>query len=550
MAGAAAVCALANLAAANGPVSASTGPARSVRASGAALVSAAPTQTLDSLLAQAADKAGLDVTALTAELAAAKTSDTAAAEAARDQVAALAAERDAASDSAKAAETAATAADLEIERLKTVGTGLESDLAVEQQRLSVRRSNFRIWLAEAYISEPMQIYAPLIASDTLAIAHKGELVRTAGDVLKDAMDTTEKKIKSIKRDIADNSKLLNDTVAKAASARSKNSDETGRAADAEQRRLAAVAAEAERKQSADLAQFVLSLRITQAGEMTNKFRLLGIDSTTTINGAPLLSGVDLARFFLGYGKTARLTVTITELARLFEQEGKAEGIRSDIAFAQSILETGYFSFPSYGQLEPGDNNYAGIGACDSCANGFGFPSAELGVRAQMQLLKIYANPTLTSADFANPSARFTPERIGVRGCCQTWAQLAGVWASSTAYFGSISSVWNTIVRWVATDYIKNGPPGVVGFPDTTLVGSAGVQVARATTSTTAVVDLSGATTTTLNTGVIAGAGSTLPPTTEATTSTTAASGTTATTAPQTTAPTTAATTAATTTSAP
>lgn len=537
-------------------MSASTAAAEIIGGAADLRGTASPAQTLDSLLAQAADKAGLDVTALTNELTKATADDEAAAVEASKDIAAIAAERDAATGSASDAASAAAAADSEIARLKTAGEGLNADLAVEKQRLAVRRSNFRIWLAEAYISEPIQIYAPLIASDTLAIAHKGELVETAGHVLKNALGATEKNIKKIEGDIAENATQLKAAQADATTARSKNSDETGRAADAEKRRVAAVAAEAERKKSADLARFVLSLRITQASEMTNKFRLLGIDSTTQINGPPLLNGVDLARFFLGFGKTARLTITISELARLFEQEGKAEGIRSDIAFAQSILETGYFSFPSFGQLEPGDNNYAGIGACDSCANGFGFPTAELGVRAQMQLLKIYANPTLTSADFANPSARFTPERIGVRGCCQTWAQLAGVWASSTAYFNSISAVWNTIVRWVATDYIKNGPPGVVGFPDTTLVGSAGVQVARATTTTTAVVDPSGVTTTTLNTGVISGAGSTLQPTTTTApgTATTAGSSTsaatTAPTTPVTTVATTAATTAATTTSVP
>ena len=41
-----------------------------------------------------------------------------------------------------------------------------------------------------------------------------------------------------------------------------------------------------------------------------------------------------------------------------------------VAFAQSILETGYFSFPGGGQLVPSDNNFAGIGACDSCAAGW------------------------------------------------------------------------------------------------------------------------------------------------------------------------------------
>ncbi|MBP7597110.1 MAG: hypothetical protein KA755_15830, partial [Candidatus Microthrix sp.] len=102
-----------------------------------------------------------------------------------------------------------------------------------------------------------------------------------------------------------------------------------------------------------------------------------------------------------------------------------------------------------------DNNFAGIGACDSCSNGFGFPDARTGARAQMQLLKIYANPGLTSSQFANPKVRWDPEKLGVRGCCSTWKDLAGVWATNTSYFGQIQTVWNEIVTWVAKDYVAS-----------------------------------------------------------------------------------------------
>ncbi len=48
----------------------------------------------------------------------------------------------------------------------------------------------------------------------------------------------------------------------------------------------------------------------------------------------------------------------------------------------------------------GDNNFAGIGACDSCAGGDRFANAREGVRAQIQLLRFYADPTAA----ANPQA--------------------------------------------------------------------------------------------------------------------------------------------------
>ena len=70
--------------------------------------------------------------------------------------------------------------------------------------------------------------------------------------------------------------------------------------------------------------------------------------------------------------TPRITVPIDELAQDYIDEGENAGVRGDVAFAQSILETGGFSFPGGGQVLVNDNNFAGIGACDSCKHGFSF----------------------------------------------------------------------------------------------------------------------------------------------------------------------------------
>jgi hypothetical protein len=83
--------------------------------------------------------------------------------------------------------------------------------------------------------------------------------------------------------------------------------------------------------------------------------------------------------------------TLQQLAAMFVSEGNRYNVRGDIAFAQSILETGWFYYPDYGLVRPKDNNFAGIGACGSCGTGFGFASARNGVRAQLQLLRNYAD---------------------------------------------------------------------------------------------------------------------------------------------------------------
>jgi hypothetical protein len=83
--------------------------------------------------------------------------------------------------------------------------------------------------------------------------------------------------------------------------------------------------------------------------------------------------------------------TIQELAEIFVEESKIEGVRADIAWAQSIKETGYFKFG--GIVLPEQNNYAGIGALNGNSQGqaASFESPRLGVRAQIQHLKAYGS---------------------------------------------------------------------------------------------------------------------------------------------------------------
>ena len=88
------------------------------------------------------------------------------------------------------------------------------------------------------------------------------------------------------------------------------------------------------------------------------------------------------------------------LAQIFINEGNSEGVRGDIAFVQSMLETGWLSF-SGSQIPPDAYNYAGIYAFDgrtgltTCAHGDSAPSRcmgspQHGVLAQIQLLRSYA----------------------------------------------------------------------------------------------------------------------------------------------------------------
>src|SRR4029079_13897181 len=116
-------------------------------------------------------------------------------------------------------------------------------------------------------------------------------------------------------------------------------------------------------------------------------------------GPPTLTGPELAAWFKSTGQKAHLagTTTIDELADIYVQEGLDENVRGDLAFAQAVLETGSFGHAL-------DNNFSGIGACDSCTSEFQFPTPRDGVRAQIQFLLNYADPTSRAANLKHPPA--------------------------------------------------------------------------------------------------------------------------------------------------
>lgn len=122
----------------------------------------------------------------------------------------------------------------------------------------------------------------------------------------------------------------------------------------------------------------------------------GMESSTTektaIMGKAQATASQMAAFCLSKNASPQLpSCTVEELARMFIEEGETEGVRGDVAFAQSLHETGYFKYG--GIVTPEMNNFAGIGALNGNATGqaASFPDPHTGVRAQIQHLKAYAS---------------------------------------------------------------------------------------------------------------------------------------------------------------
>lgn len=189
-------------------------------------------------------------------------------------------------------------------------------------------------------------------------------------------------------------------------------------------------------------------RLSNARFWLSRWQSVATGVDTPIMSRSVLSGSELAQWFTGTRRRARITVPIQELAQDYIDEGTAAGVRGDIAFAQSILETGSFYFPDGGQLTPTDNNFAGMDACDSCAHGRAFPDARTGVRAQVQQLRIYADATATNASFNPPPVVANLDQHHLRGRVPTWNGLTHTWATADTYADRILSIYQSMLGWL------------------------------------------------------------------------------------------------------
>ena len=171
------------------------------------------------------------------------------------------------------------------------------------------------------------------------------------------------------------------------------------------------------------------------------------DGTPTILGPATLTVAELRAWWESTGRAqpARLRIAIADLIALYISEGDAEGVRGDLAFAQAVVETGYFT-----NRDTELNNYAGIAHYDDAASGSAFPNPLTGVRAQIQLLKKFA--VGNDAPFANIDVA-----PNAGASATTWGGLAGTWASSTSYWTSLSTLYQAMLAHAGI-----GPDGLEG----------------------------------------------------------------------------------------
>ena len=138
--------------------------------------------------------------------------------------------------------------------------------------------------------------------------------------------------------------------------------------------------------------------------------------------------------------------SVIKMIPLYITEGAAEYVRGDVAFAQSCLETGNFTF-SGSAVTLDQNNFCGLGVTKTGMKGNSFSSPAEGIRAQIQHLQAYACTDRLEQKCIDP--RYTYVN---RGCAE-YVEYLGIqenpkgqgWASGRNYGQKIINILNDIL---------------------------------------------------------------------------------------------------------
>ena len=123
----------------------------------------------------------------------------------------------------------------------------------------------------------------------------------------------------------------------------------------------------------------------------------------------------------------------SELAQIYIEEAKNEGVNHDIAFAQMCLETGFLKYT--GSVKAVQNNFCGLGATTEFDPGDSFTSVRIGIRAHIQHLKAYAADQEINTPLVDKRFKFIK-----RGSAKTVQSLTGKWATDPDYGDKIDQL--------------------------------------------------------------------------------------------------------------
>ena len=168
--------------------------------------------------------------------------------------------------------------------------------------------------------------------------------------------------------------------------------------------------------------------------------------------------------------------SVIDMIPYYISEGKIEGIRGDIAFAQSCIETGNFLFPNC-NVTLDQNNFCGMGVVADDSKGNSFETPQLGIRAQIQHLKAYASTESLVNECVDPRFKYV-----TRGSAE-YVEWLGIqenpngkgWAAAKDYGSKILRVLDEIISIKTSteetkeEPVKESEPDVKKLPYTVKV---------------------------------------------------------------------------------
>ena len=168
---------------------------------------------------------------------------------------------------------------------------------------------------------------------------------------------------------------------------------------------------------------------------------------TPTNGVPLCATPERLMAFLRT-RNANLDPRFRDIARWYKHHGEAWRVRWDYAFFQMAIETNFLTYlrpnGKRGDVDPRQNNFAGIGTTGGGVPGDSYPDVSTGVLAQIQHLVVYSGERI--AEPVAPRTRLKQDHIllasepVVTTRAMTFQDLSGRWAVDKAYGRSINWV--------------------------------------------------------------------------------------------------------------
>ncbi len=176
------------------------------------------------------------------------------------------------------------------------------------------------------------------------------------------------------------------------------------------------------------------------------FNLMGTDPDGMC-GRFVGDASDLVAYFRSKtgGNDGKFTVSLGTLARYYILYGDRFGIRADMAWAQMIHETGYGQYG--GDVQPEQNNMAGIGATGGGVPGNSWSTAELGVIAQYVHLAWYLYPEHASDPYCIKVTQPATGPLTIPGDPRHFVQ-----ADGSVHKGNVVTVYDLGAKWAVSTY--------------------------------------------------------------------------------------------------